>query len=68
MIVEFTVDKGRICINLRDKMLKDDVNLVFKCEQCGIKRPCIIVMVDSDTVLEPRICVNGGTADWKSLL
>lgn len=46
------------------------MNATFRCENCGVKKPCILVMVDADEmdILEaPRVCVNGGKATWKLL-
>jgi len=44
------------------------MNAIFKCEQCGVKKPCVLVMTgagDVDFLVEPKVCVNGGTATWK---
>lgn len=46
------------------------MNLIFRCEQCGVQKPCILVMVGADKtdyMQEPRTCINGGSAKWKLL-
>lgn len=46
------------------------MNAIFRCDQCGINKPCVLVMTGADAIdmmEEPKICVNGGTATWKLL-
>jgi hypothetical protein len=41
------------------------MNLVYRCEQCGVDKPCIIVITNTGKFEEPFMCVDGRKADWK---
>lgn len=46
------------------------MNATFRCERCGVTKPCVLVMIGADKmdIMEaPKVCVNGCKATWKLL-
>ena len=47
------------------------MNMILRCEQCGVDKPCVVVMMGTDKFdinKPPTFCHNnGGTAKWNLL-
>jgi hypothetical protein len=44
------------------------MNLIFRCEQCGVERPCIVTMIlTRNRYTMPVQCIQSGKAEWKLL-
>ena len=46
------------------------MNLIYRCEECGVSKPCIITMIgEKENKYPPEICPFGGLfkAKWKLL-